>query len=301
MKRTTFIFLILIIAVGGGYFAWQFGKSGQDSILSSEQIPPIDTAPDSEPSNVRYPVPEPSPSAPPPPEKPASGSVVEPGPSQFEEDSAPPGPDELHIAVPDLNKSDGALRSILARFFPRQKLGELFRLDNFVKRIVVTVDMLPHKKVPPRLLPYQPAPGSLAVEGQGEIRYITAQNSWRYRSFVKLVDAVDTQKAVDWYVHFYPLFQEAYQNLGYPDRYFNDRLVDVIDHLLQAPEVDEPIAVKQHVVQYRFADPELEALSAGQKLMIRIGNENSRLIKSKLRAFRKQLTSLNQSRETSTP
>jgi len=300
MKKSIFIFLIFAIAVGGGYFAWQFGKSSQETILPSDEIPPISTAPESEPSNVRYPVPEPSPATPPPEEQ-SPPTPIEPEPSQPEEDAPPPGPDELHIAVPDLNKSDEALRSILARFFPRQKLDELFRLDNFIKRIVVTVDMLTHKKVPPRLLPYQPASGSLAVEGQGEIRYITAQNSWRYRSFVKLIDAVDTQKAVDWYVHFYPLFQEAYQNLGYPDRYFNDRLVDVIDHLLQAPEVEEPIAVKQHVVQYRFADPELEALSAGQKLMIRIGNENSRLIKSKLRAFRTHLTSLDQSGKASTP
>ncbi len=300
MKKSIFIFLIFAIAAGGGYFAWNFGKRSQETILPAEEIPPVSPDPGSEPANIRYPVPVPSP-ADPPPGKPTPVAVVEPEASQPEEDPSPPGPDELHISVPDLNNSDGALRSILARFFPRQKLDELFRLDNFVKRIVVTVDMLPHKKVPPRLLPYQPASGSLAVEGQGEIRYITAQNSWRYRSFVKLVDAVDTQKAVDWYVHFYPLFQEAYQNLGYPDRYFNDRLVDVIDHLIQAPEVDEPIPVKQHVVQYRFADPELEALSAGQKLMIRIGKENSRLIKAKLRAFRTQLTSLNESGNASTP
>ncbi len=298
MKKTIFIFLFLAVAAGGGYLAWQFGKSSQETILSPQETVPAPPTPESQQPKARFPVPSPPPAS---PKKSEPATVIEVESTQPEEEQRPPGPEELRIAVPDLNDSDNALRRVLARFFPQQKLDELFRLDNFVKRIVVSVDMLPHKKIPPRLLPYQPASGSLAVEGQGEVRYITAQNSWRYRSFIKLVDAVDARKAVDWYVHFYPLFQEAYQNLGYPDRYFNDRLVDVIDHLLQTPEVDEPIAVKQHVVQYRFADPELEALSAGQKLMIRIGKENSRLIKAKLRVFRSQLTSLDSSGNASKP
>jgi hypothetical protein len=40
---------------------------------------------------------------------------------------------------------------------------------------------------------------------------------------------------------------------------------------------------------YEFADPELEALSAGQKVLIRIGPENAALIKAKLRDLRREL------------
>jgi hypothetical protein len=36
---------------------------------------------------------------------------------------------------------------------------------------------------------------------------------------------VDTRKAVALYVDLYPLFQGAYAELGYPNRYFNDRLI----------------------------------------------------------------------------
>jgi len=36
---------------------------------------------------------------------------------------------------------------------------------------------------------------------------------------------VDAKKLVSVYVHLYPLFQQAYVGLGYPDGYFNDRLV----------------------------------------------------------------------------
>ena len=91
------------------------------------------------------------------------------------------------------------------------------------------------------------------------------------------------------YVRFYPLVQQAYAELGYPNRYFNDRLVEVIDHLLAAPEVEGPVELVRFGPYFEFADPELEELSAGRKLLVRMGPENAAVIKSKLRELRREL------------
>jgi hypothetical protein len=88
------------------------------------------------------------------------------------------------------------------------------------------------------------------------------------------------------YVRLYPYFQQAYRELGYPGAYFNDRLVEVLDHLLAAPLPAPPIALAQPHVLYTYADPELEARSAGQKILMRMGAENATAIKDKLRAIR---------------
>ena len=40
---------------------------------------------------------------------------------------------------------------------------------------------------------------------------------------------------------------------------------------------------------YTFADPALEGRSAGQKLLIRMGPANARIIKAKLREFRAEI------------
>ena len=61
------------------------------------------------------------------------------------------------------------------------------------------------------------------------------------------------------YFRFYPLFQQSYQNLGYPNGYFNDRLVQVIDMLLATPQPTGPIELVRPNVMYTFADPTLEA------------------------------------------
>ena len=50
-------------------------------------------------------------------------------------------------------------------------------------------------------------------------------------------DAIDARKLVAVYSRFYPLFQRAYRELGYPNKYFNDRLIEAIDDLLAAAKV----------------------------------------------------------------
>src|SRR2546430_13751137 len=69
----------------------------------------------------------------------------------------------------------------------------------------------------------------------------------------------------------------------------SDLLVEVIDQLLQAPEVSAPIKLVQPKVFYEYADADLESRSAGQKLLIRMGAANARAIKAKLREFRAEI------------
>jgi hypothetical protein len=86
------------------------------------------------------------------------------------------------------------------------------------------------------------------------------------------------------------LFQQSYQNLGYPNGYFNDRLVEVIDVMLATPDPKGPIQLVRPNVMYTFADPALEARPAGQKLLIRMGPENAQAIKAKLKELRTIIT-----------
>ena len=99
----------------------------------------------------------------------------------------------------------------------------------------------------------------------------------------------DAKQVAAVYRRFYPLFQQAYVELGYPEGYFNNRLVAVIDHLLETPEVQGPIKLVQPGVFYQFADPALEDRSSGQKLLIRMGSDHAAAIKMKLRELRREV------------
>lgn len=202
--------------------------------------------------------------------------------------TAPPAPAETLPAVAD---SDAALQDAMAAVFNGVPLDRIFHMQAIVPRFVATIDNLPRQTVALSKMPVKPIGGSVetttTTDGHTLLR---ADNAERYTPYLRLMEQASTQKLVQTYVHFYPLFQKAYQDLGYPKGYFNDRLIEVIDHLLAAPDVPAPIALTQPKVLFEFADPSLEQLSAGQKMMIRIGPVNESRVKAKLADIRHALT-----------
>ncbi len=195
---------------------------------------------------------------------------------------------EAEKALPALSDSDSEVQDSLIGALGRSVEQVLVPKD-IVRHVVVTVDNLPRKKTAVQLWPVKPVGGELTVAPGGEPT-LSADNAARYEPFIKIVKNSDPAQLAGVYRRFYPLFQQAYVDLGYPDGYFNDRLVEVIDHLLATPEVAGPIKLTQPGVFYQYADPSIEERSAGQKLMIRLGSDNAAVVKDKLRALRKEVT-----------
>lgn len=226
------------------------------------------------------PAPPPRAEVPPPPPPPPEPAIRHPLPE--------PQPGEASAPLPPLAESDVEAKDALAGLAGAGQL-ERFYLDGIIRRIVTTVDNLPRQKVALRVLPVKPVGGQFVTAGKDATLEIAPANAARYAPYVKLAQAVDVKIAAALYRRYYPLFQQAYEELGYPGKYFNDRLVAVIDHLLAAPQVQGPIRLTQPKVLYEFADPQLEALSAGQKFLVRVGPENAAALKAKLRELRAEV------------
>lgn len=192
-------------------------------------------------------------------------------------------------ALPRLDESDQPLQKALEEIVGKGPVEQFVIPKDLVRHIVVSIDNMPEAKVAERLRPVKRVPGAFVVGGTAEAPTLDAANYERYTPLLQLVGSVDTQTLVSTYTRYYPLFQQAYESLGHPPEYFNDRLVEVIDVLLAAPEVPGPIALAQPGVLYEFADPKLEALPAGQKVLIRMGTDNARIVKTRLRELRSEL------------
>ena len=259
------IVLFIVTATGAGVYLWKV-RTDREARLEQTPAEKAEVAEASPAQSAEPEVAHPLPEA--PPQQPSA-----------------PAPKPL----PPLNESDETVRESLATPLGKRALDDIVISKDIARHIVATIDNLPRKKVAERLLPVKPPSGQLVTSGQGEIVTLSAANYARYARYVKLAQAVDTKELVALYVHLYPLFQQAYQDLGYPKKYFNDRLVQVIDHLLATPAVKEPVELVRPKVLYEFEDPELEDLSAGQKMMIRIGPENAAAMKAKLREIRQEL------------
>ena len=202
-----------------------------------------------------------------------------------------PGADAAQ-ALPKLDESDSLMRDALKGLADTPTLAEQLLFADFVRRLVATIDNVPTAKINLRLLPVKTAQGKFMTASDAQGIRLEPQNSARYAPYIKAVEALDSKRLVALYVRYYPLFQQAYEELGYPKGYFNDRLMAVIDHLLAAPAAPETVRLVQPEAMYRFADPELEARSAGQKVLVRIGNANAAIVKDKLRSIRRELVAL---------
>jgi hypothetical protein len=226
----------------------------------------------------------------PPPDEPPV--VAAPAPPPVAEEPAVKHPvpvSDSAETLPPLDGSDLPLQQALSEVFGREPVEQFVIPEQLVRHIVVSIDNLPEQKLAERLRPLRAAPGTFAVTGSEEIPVLDPANYQRYQPLVRLFGSIETPRLIALYSRYYPLFQEAYENLGHPPEQFNDRLVQVIDHLLQAPELEDRVPLEQPGVLYQYADPKIEALSAGQKLLIRMGGENARAVKTKLREVRAEL------------
>ncbi|HQY40033.1 MAG TPA: DUF3014 domain-containing protein [Giesbergeria sp.] len=266
------VVVLVLLAGAGGAWWWQ---QAQTPLVTPAAPPAAASAP---------------PVAVEPPALPASEPAS--GPQNPVEALAPPD-----AALPTLAGSDDPIAQALGDLLGARDMAAFLQMDGLVRRVVATVDNLGREHTPARLWPVNPTPERFAVVGSGPVQTIGLDNAARYGALVRWIESVDMERAVALYARLYPLFQQAYEELGYPGRYFNDRLVAVIDHLLQAPEPASPVAVKltevkgdvpstRPWVRYEFADPQLQSLSSGQKIMVRVGLENERRLKVRLKALR---------------
>ncbi len=204
-------------------------------------------------------------------------------------------------ALPALGQSDPRVREDLNTMLGRKKVEQFLLLDSFMRRTVATIDNLGREHAAPSMWPVHPTPGRFVTLRRPEGEIINPDNGQRYSPLVQFIETVNSRQIVQLYVSLYPLFQQAYEELGYPKAYFNVRLIAVIDLLLATPvqenplivelvEVKGPIPSERPWTRYEFADDDFQSLAAGQKMLLRTGPVNHRRLRVKLLEYRALLT-----------
>ena len=190
--------------------------------------------------------------------------------------------------------------SAITDFLGSKAALTFFQLTDFPRKFVATVDNLGRSHAPTVAWPISPTEGRFTVQTFDGATVVSSDNGLRYTPLVLLLEKINAGLAMDLYVRMYPVLQQTYVDLGYPNREFNDRLLQVINHLLATPnapqvmavqltEVKGPIPSVRPWVRYEFADPALEALSSGQKIMLRVGSVNQNRLKARLSALRQEI------------
>lgn len=224
----------------------------------------------------------------------AAPPVAAPVPTPVTPAPTPPAPPKPIVMTPPqgaprlaLDQSDAPFLDALHGIAGWQaSVLPLLIPHDLIRHIVATVDALGRDKVALRVMPIKPVPGQFEVTATASQSWIADANAARYRPYVAALTSFRPAQSAQVYRRFAYLFQDAYRKLGYPDRRFEQRLAEVLKEMIDAPEPKPPVAVQTGSAMFRYADPDLESLTAGQKILVRMGPQNERVVKRWLRAFR---------------
>jgi hypothetical protein len=165
------------------------------------------------------------------------------------------------------------VRKDLGTLSSRPEWAEWLSASDLLDRFVVTVDNVAEDVNPRKQLDF------VKVKPQGSPRLDTA----RYDLTADVIASVDAKGAAQVVRDLHPLLESAYHKLGYPDRKFDDVAAKALQRIIDAPIVEKPPRLVPKGLVYAFADEKLEKLGPVEKLLLRMGPRNTRLIQTKAR------------------
>jgi superfamily I DNA/RNA helicase len=213
----------------------------------------------------------------------AGPAVEAPAPESAGPETAAP------VDLPSLAESDEWMRAVVAQLSAHPDLFAWLATEDLVRRFVVVVDNVSEGVSPRTHLEFlEPEKKFDTREVQSKV--IVDDSAYqRYDKIADVIASLDVRGTANLYRSVKPLLQEAYRELGYPNKDFDEALLEAIDTLLRTPVVDEPIELIPKVSSFEFADPKLEELNDAEKHFLRLGPDNLRKVQAKARAIALEL------------
>lgn len=193
------------------------------------------------------------------------------------------------IPLPPLDASDAGIKqelSALSRW--NSSAFSLMVSDQLLRRFVTLATNIAAGKIDHKSGPFLPIKGRFAVSSNMPLT-MTPESLTRYTLYIDAITALDPQQCAALYRRFYPLLNSAYQELGEKNN-FHALVLKAITQLENTPDLTQaPILVPADKGLYKYAQPQLEALPAIQKQILRSGWENVSRLKVWLRQLRAAL------------
>ncbi|MGI2102358.1 DUF3014 domain-containing protein [Shewanella oncorhynchi] len=274
-----FAIVLVVLLSAGGYYYYS-GDSDSPKLIPNAPIVLPETPP-SEPMTLE--------SAPEPETTETTPAVTETN-TNSTETTAMTEPEVVVEPVPVLAESDAFVQQKALAMINNNVLSSSLVQQDLVRQFVVFVDNLAQGELTRKVSPLKGPEKLFSVSEITNKVYLNPEGFHRYDAYVDSIAKMDEQSLITTYKQLTPLLEEAFTELGYSNAKFNDRMLQAIKMLLAAPIIEDPIELNSISVNYQFVDPNLEALPSAQKLLIRMGPENTRKLKVALRKIENQLS-----------
>jgi Protein of unknown function (DUF3014) len=273
-NNTTFIIAIIIsllIGISGTYFVMEniknlqaivaenSGDATANEIAQSEEFPDERQNPIEDESELQ---------------------PITPNPALAPNDN----PLNQQVVLPDLLSSDDFIRQALFQLSPG--LAQWLKADQLIRRYTVIANDFAQGSRISKHMSFLGLVEPFAVEQGATALTIAPKSILRYNNVAQTIQAIDAKVAVAFYQKIRPLMLQVFAEFSYPSDISLESIIKkAAGEILAAPVIEGEIDLVRPSVFYKFADPNLEALSPVQKQMIRMGPENTKIIQNKCREF----------------
>jgi hypothetical protein len=222
--------------------------------------------------------------------QPTVDPIIDEQPTMLIPEAVEEQPEPEIIPEPEpLDTSDGTVKTKLLSLSDYDAFARLLIDEALLERFVIMTNTLAEEEIA--------ANNRVLVEPKKPFRtYRQADKEWidpasykRYAPYVEVFESLETESLLQLYQEYKPAIEEIFAEIASPSDSFDEKLEEAIDVLLDTPEVPVPVEVFTDSVMYKFADRQLESLTAPQKQLLRTGPENMRRIKAKLREIKETL------------
>ena len=188
----------------------------------------------------------------------------------------------IEVLEVELDESDELMRKLAAELSSRPELAKWLLTKDIIRKFVAAVDNIANGNSPRKNIDFF-HPGKFFPLKKEGVCYLDPAGFKRYSPVANVFSSLDSEGCFRLYRQLKSAIQEAYQDLGYPDKDFNTTLFQAMDELLKVPVIEKDVALEEKLMSYVMVDPELEKLSEAQKHLFRMGPVNIRKIKTKLK------------------
>jgi len=188
------------------------------------------------------------------------------------------------IDLPPLEQSDAVVRSLVEKLSSHPVVAAWLTTNGLIRNLTVVIANIADGETPAKHLRPLKLSGDFATKTSRGLMFIDSSSYHRYDGIAAAVGALDARGVARFYATIKPRIDDAYHELAGSDPDFDRTVERAIVVLLRTPVVDDDVQLQStSKVTYAFAKPEFQDLSAAQRQFLRMGPQNVRLVKAKLR------------------
>jgi len=191
------------------------------------------------------------------------------------------------VKLPPLGQMDIFLRALLGSLSASPELARWLATDDLIRQMAHAIDLVSRGQSPARELGVLRPEGPLQTSGTPRTVSINPASYRRFDGIARTVASLDPAAVAAAYRTIQPRLDEAYRALGRTSLSVDQAVATALQVLIDTPEAADPIRLAPGPgATLGFADPDLQALPAAQKQLIRMGPENAARVKDTLRRIK---------------